>query len=236
MRQLLPLMLLNPQKIIPTRSSREFSGKNTKYVCIKPIFGGFYASDMRITLNLLIRRRRTFKNSQQTVTSLNRCPTPATRAYMNSQVHSRKRRWHKRRGQNQEFVPAEFVRRLHWGERLARRDIKTLVMKSWRIWKRRKKEWSIINAPPNDRRVRTENRGGESKREGGRRRGEGMRCLYKAHVCKILAEMKAGSPVDCFLIEECDRSSCSKVSKLYAQTPFPNPGAKPPAFRLKTPK
>lgn len=66
--------------------------------------------------------------------------------------------------------------------------------------RKKKKEWSIIDAPPNDRRVGTENRGGESKRQGGRRRGEGMRCLYKATVCKILAEMKAGSPVDCFII------------------------------------
>lgn len=95
---------------------------------------------------------------------------------MNFQVHSRKRRWHKRRSQNQEFVPAEFVRRLHWGKRFARRDIKTLVIKSCagEEYEKGGKEWSIIDAPPNDRRLRTENRGGESKLErGGEEEGRG---------------------------------------------------------------
>lgn len=61
-----------------------------------------------------------------------------------------------------------------------------------------------------------------------------MRCLYKPTVCKILAEMKAGSPVDCFIIYWFDRSSerARNLAKLYAQAPFPKRGAKASQFRL----
>lgn len=143
------------------------------------------------------------------MTPLSCCPTPEPRAYMNSQVHSRKRRWHKRRGQNQEFVPAEFVRRLHWGKRLARRDIKTLVIKSCAYEKGLKKSGvlSMHRQTTEEWGQRTEGARVNVGGWGGGRRGEGMRCLHKANVCKIVAEMKAGSSVDCFLISEFDRSS-----------------------------
>lgn len=173
------------------------------------------------------------------MTPLSCCPTPEPRAYMNSQVHSRKRRWHKRRGQNQEFVPAEFVRRLHWGKRLARRDIKTLVIKSCAYEKGGKKSGvlSMHRQTTEEWGQRTEgarvNVGGGG---GGKRGGDEMppqdECLQNSGWDEswILSRLFSNLRVWSFI------RTCSKVSKLYAQTPFPNPGAKASESRLRNSK
>lgn len=87
---------------------------------------------------------------------------------------------------------------------------------------------------PKSEERRAEELGGESEREevgceGGRGRGEEM--PPQATVCKIVAEMKAGSPVDRFIISPAAYSPMRKndVSKLLCFTHrrrLPNPCAK----------
>lgn len=63
---------------------------------------------------------------------------------------------------------------------------------------------------------------------GGERKRGWEEMPLQATVCKILAKMKAGSPVDHFLSFKCDHSSKRKKTSpnIYAQTPFPKPCAK----------